>query len=116
MTTRTRGLWRARILVELSHGANRFNTLGRQCGVSDPCALSRILKKLQAEGAVLRVIDSVGPPTMTHWSLTEYGCGLVGPAKALIASTAKPRTERIFTRSRPKIGNDPVGFVAARVD
>jgi DNA-binding HxlR family transcriptional regulator len=102
MAERIRGLWRARILVALSGGPGHFNSLAVTCKLPEPKALSRILKRLQREGAVIRVVEKIDP-LATSWHLTEIGHRLVGSAQALIASAAALRDEREFARSRPHI-------------
>jgi DNA-binding HxlR family transcriptional regulator len=107
-TQRLRGVWRARLLIELSKGNIHFNSLGRATRVPNPQALSRLLKKLERQGAVIRRLDKVGPPASTSWLLTEHGQLLVGPAVALLAEAAQRRADREieeieFKRSRPVI-------------
>jgi DNA-binding HxlR family transcriptional regulator len=102
-TARLRGLWRARILLALSRGPGHFNQLARDCRIPNPCSAATILKKLEREGAVVRHIESIGPPTRTSWHLTAIGMQLVPAAVALIAQAAELRDEREFARSRPKV-------------
>lgn len=92
------------MLVELSKGNVHFNSLGRACHVPNPQALSRLLKKLERQGTVIRRLDKIGPPVATSWLLTEHGQQLVGPAMALLAEAKALRDEKEqqeFKRSKP---------------
>jgi DNA-binding HxlR family transcriptional regulator len=113
---RIRGVWKARVLIALSAGPGRFNTLARECRSPDPTTASRLLKKLEKEGAVIRRIISVGPPTLTEWTLTPIGHQLVPSAVALLAEAAQRRADReieeaTFKRSRPVFDHIDTGRV-----
>jgi DNA-binding HxlR family transcriptional regulator len=105
-TERLRGLWRARILVELSKAPGHFNALCRSVGVNAPDAMARLLKKLQREGLVIR---SAEPGfNKTSWHLATTAQPHVIAAYALIAEAAQRRADREleeveFKRSKPVI-------------
>jgi DNA-binding HxlR family transcriptional regulator len=100
---RIRGVWRARLLIELSKGPAHFNAVGRAIRVPHPQSLSRLLKKLEREGHVGRTLHEIGPPVITSWVLTLSGHMLVASAQALLAEAASLRDEREreFHRNRP---------------
>lgn len=90
-------------MIELSKGPAHFNAVGRAISVPHPQSLSRLLKKLEREGHVVRTLHEIGPPVITSWALTLSGHMLVASAQALLAEAAAIRDEREFARSRPHI-------------
>jgi DNA-binding PadR family transcriptional regulator len=90
----------------MSHGHDA--ACARDARIPNPCSATRILKKLEAQGAVVRHIESIGPPTRTSWHLTAIGMQLVEPARMLIAEAAELRDERTFQRSRPVLAFDHI--------
>jgi DNA-binding HxlR family transcriptional regulator len=79
--------WSVLIILNLSHGAQRFTGLRRLLPDISQRVLTATLRKLEREGLVWRTVKPTIPPQVTY-GLTELGRSLVGHFDAL-ASWAK---------------------------
>ena len=75
--------WSTLIIYRLSDGRLRFNELKRELGISQRM-LSLTLRDLERDGLVLRHYHPTIPPKV-EYELTELGCSLRVPVRALAA-------------------------------
>lgn len=73
--------WSTLIIYRLSDGRLRFNELKRALGISQRM-LSLTLRDLERDGLVLRHYHPTIPPKV-EYELTNLGCSLRAPVKAL---------------------------------
>lgn len=73
--------WSTLIIYRLSDGRLRFNELKRELGISQRM-LSLTLRDLERDGLILRHYHPTIPPKV-EYELTELGCSLRAPVRAL---------------------------------
>ena len=77
------GAWTPNIIWYLSKEARRFSELKEDVVGISPKMLAQRLKKLEADGIVLRTVMPTSPPTV-EYSLTELGLELKPVIDAII--------------------------------
>lgn len=75
--------WSLLILQSLSRGTQRFNELSREINDISRQMLSRTLKRLEADGFVLRTLYPEVPPRV-EYTLTPLGQSFLVPLQALV--------------------------------
>ena len=82
--------WNPQVIRVLLYGPARFGELRERVpGISDNL-LSERLKRLEAEGIVLRTVRG-GRPVLIEYSLTESGAGLGKAIGCLLYTSPSPR-------------------------
>jgi DNA-binding HxlR family transcriptional regulator len=76
------GKWKLRIIIALSGGNKRFNTLQRAIEGISARVLSSELKSLELNGFVKRIVYDESP-VVVEYELTEYSTSLEEVMKAL---------------------------------
>ena len=76
------GKWKPLILWELQGGPKRFNVLHRSLTGISQKMLTSTLRELERDGFVARKVFATIPPKV-EYTLTELGCDLFVPVKAL---------------------------------
>jgi len=74
--------WTIFILMELSNGPLRFSDLRRAIDGVSQKVLTSILRDLERDGFVTRIVTPIIPPRVDY-ELTALGRDLLGPVKAL---------------------------------
>ncbi|AUG54929.1 MarR family transcriptional regulator [Thalassospira marina] len=74
--------WSMMILTVLDSGPMRFNAIRRQLEGITQKALTQTLRRLERNGLVEREVIATSPVAV-QYSVTELGCQLKGPFKAL---------------------------------
>ncbi|ATG49561.1 winged helix-turn-helix transcriptional regulator [Celeribacter ethanolicus] len=75
--------WTSLILLELEHGPQRFNALGRALPDISKRMLTQSLRDLERDGMVAREVFDTKPPSVAY-SLTDLGRSFLGPLHGLI--------------------------------
>ena len=73
-----------RAICLLRSGPRRFNEIGRLIEASSAVATSKMLKRLERDGLVNRVVKTLGPPAIIEYSLTALGEELAAPMTDLV--------------------------------
>jgi DNA-binding HxlR family transcriptional regulator len=73
-----------RIARALRNGPLRFNEIDRAINAPNPPILSKLLKKMQRDGLIVRNVVQLGPPAHVEYALTDLGSDLSGPATTMI--------------------------------
>ena len=74
--------WSMLVLIRLSERPKRFSELKREIGTISQKVLTSVLRDLERNGIVERVVTPVIPPRVDY-SLTELGQSLLVPVHAL---------------------------------
>ncbi|MCO7224740.1 helix-turn-helix domain-containing protein [Pleionea sp. CnH1-48] len=77
------GAWTPNIIWYLSVQPRRFSELKNDLGSISPKVLTERLKRLEADGVVLREVKPTSPPTV-EYSLTELGNELKPAIEAIV--------------------------------
>ena len=89
--------WSMLIIVSLEDGVLRFNALRRRIGISQK-VLTSTLRSLERDGYIIRTVTPTKPPAVDY-GLTDMGCEVLGPVRAL-AGWALGQAERIAQARR----------------
>jgi DNA-binding HxlR family transcriptional regulator len=73
-----------RVICLLRTGPRRFNEIGRLIESSSAVATSKLLKRLERDGIIDRVVHTLGPPAVIRYSLTKLGEELAVPMADLV--------------------------------
>ena len=76
--------WTLLVLEALDGRVVRFNELSREIADISKQMLARTLRRLEEDGLVTRTIYAEVPPKV-EYQLTELGCSLLVPMKALVS-------------------------------
>ena len=90
--------WTVLVVGSLGAGPMRFNALRRTVGDISQKMLSTTLRSLERDGFVTRTVTPTNPPQV-EYALTDLGCGLLKPVRAL-AEWTLANAERIEAARR----------------
>jgi DNA-binding HxlR family transcriptional regulator len=65
--------WTPRVIFELERTPHRFNSLVRVLDAPSPRMLSKLLKRLERDGIIVRTVHRTEPPANVVYSLSELG-------------------------------------------
>jgi len=91
--------WSVQVVVQLGSGRKRFNELRRIISGISQRMLTLTLRGLEREGLVTRTVYLTIPPRVDY-QLTELGCSLLGPVRALSEWAIANREEILAARRR----------------
>ena len=74
-----------RAICLLKSGPRRFNEIGRLIEATSAVLTSKMLKRLERDGIINRVVKTLGPPAIIEYSLTALGEELAVPMADLVA-------------------------------
>jgi DNA-binding HxlR family transcriptional regulator len=78
--------WTVLIVTVLGAGPMRFNALRRSIGDISQKMLASTLRNLERDGFVTRTVTPTNPPQV-EYALTDLGCSLLEPVRALATWT-----------------------------
>jgi DNA-binding HxlR family transcriptional regulator len=91
--------WSVQVVVQLGSGRKRFNELRRIISGISQRMLTLTLRGLEREGLITRTVHPTIPPRV-EYQLTELGCSLLGPVRALGEWAIANREEILAARLR----------------